>query len=122
MNIYDKPTAIIVGTFLCGLLVTMCDNPEPYKQTPPPPQKMEQPSSPPPNPMADNPFIHTPPPPPVAPLGNKTLPAKMNYIGENKMNEAWSMHIWRDEANRVTCYFAQEINKSPVMSCVRDEK
>ena len=61
-----------------------------------------------------------PPPAPGAPVGYQTLPAQLKFIGSYKMNDCWSVNLWRDDANHVTCYFS-ECENVHLMSCVKDE-
>lgn len=123
MNIFQ--TMILTTVGFCAamvLAVAACDKPEEQK---PAPQQVQQPLPPPPapKPYADNPFIHEapkPPAPPAPPIGNQSFPPQPQFIGDAKMNDCWHMNIWRDNANHVSCYFA-ECENVHIMSCVRDE-
>lgn len=56
-----------------------------------------------PGPLDDNPFIKKPVAPAVSNSGfqNPTF----QEATEIKMNDTWTVYIWRDVPNNVTCYF-----------------
>lgn len=117
----------IIAMIAAALMVVSCDKPE-EKKAEPEPQKIEQAApQPAPAPYQDNPFIHPDPKAPAL-VAHEVANSHWVEVGdESKLNESWSIFLWRDTANHNICYFYNVFNGKEHaavtghgMSCVKE--
>lgn len=99
------------------LLLAACSHEE-EKHQPKIISRKELDPQPAPTPVPTNPFEKPAPvPPPPVVFQNPTF---QQVGGELKMNEDWSVWIWRDVPNNTTCYFYSVKDNRTGISCVKN--
>lgn len=105
------------------LLLLACQTPPKVEAQKAPP--VHQVTPPPPGPLDDNPFIKKAQPQVVP---QTTVQTSSNFqtpgfrqAAQINMNESWTVFIWRDDPNNVTCYlYCIKDSTSNGISCVKN--